>query len=167
MPVCMYSSVTTWRSGDEIILNRKHTTRLNVAEELTKAFDRYRDGTLVLQHNIEDLKAGPLSLGDAQRKLFEMFYRRLLPTRMLIPVTDSYLSTEDRTDWGLLNALTLHAKNLPPKRQYAGTRPARPLLRIGKDQPLCLLRRRCQSPSSSASSRHYAGSGTFQRIVMT
>jgi hypothetical protein len=26
-------------SGDEIILNRKHTTRLNVAEELTKAFD--------------------------------------------------------------------------------------------------------------------------------
>jgi hypothetical protein len=33
---------------------------------------------------------------------------------MLIPVTDSYLSTEDRTDWGLLNAVTLHAKNLPP-----------------------------------------------------
>jgi hypothetical protein len=101
-------------SGDEIILNRKHTTRLNVAAELTKAFDRYRDGALVLQRNIEDLKAGSLSLGDAQRKLFEMFYRRLLPIRMLIPVTDSYLSKADRTDWGLLNALTLHAKNLPP-----------------------------------------------------
>ena len=101
-------------SGDEIILNRKHTTRLNVAAELTKAFDRYKDGTLVLQRNIGDLKAGPLSLGDAQRKLFEIFYRRLLPVRMLVPVTDSYLSKEDRTDWGLLNALTLHAKNLPP-----------------------------------------------------
>ncbi len=101
-------------SGDEIILNRKHTTRLNVAAELTKAFDRYKDGALVLQRNIEDLRAGPLSWGDAQRKLFEMFYRRLLPTRMLIPVTDSYLSKENRTDWGLLNALTLHAKNLPP-----------------------------------------------------
>jgi hypothetical protein len=60
-------------SGDEIILNRKHTTRLNVAEELTKAFDRYKDGALVLQRNIEDLKAGSLALGDAQRKLFEMF----------------------------------------------------------------------------------------------
>ena len=101
-------------SGDEIILNRKHTTRLNVAAELTKAFDRYKDGSLVLQRNIEDLKDGPLALGDAHRKLFEIFYRRLLPTRMLIPVTDSYLSTEDRTDWGLLNACTLHAKNLPP-----------------------------------------------------
>jgi hypothetical protein len=29
-------------SGDEIILNRKHTTRLDVAVELTNAFDRYQ-----------------------------------------------------------------------------------------------------------------------------
>jgi hypothetical protein len=101
-------------SGDEIILNRKHTTRLNVAAELTKAVDRYNDGALVLQRNIEDLKAGPLSLGDAQRTLFEVFYRMMLPSRMLIPVTDSYLNHDDRTDWGLLSALTLHAKNLAP-----------------------------------------------------
>jgi hypothetical protein len=46
-------------SGDEIILNRKHTTRLNVAAELTNAFDRYKDGALVLQRNIEDLSPGP------------------------------------------------------------------------------------------------------------
>jgi hypothetical protein len=101
-------------SGDEIILNRKHTVRLNVATELTKAFDRYKDGALILQRNIEDLKAGSLALGDAQRKLFEIFYRRILPARMLVPVTDSYLSHEDRSDWGLLNALTLHCKHLAP-----------------------------------------------------
>ena len=72
-------------SGDEIILNRKHTTRLNVAAELTKAFDRYKDGVLVLQRNIEDLRAGPLSLGDAHRKLSEIFYRRIFSpcTRLL------------------------------------------------------------------------------------
>jgi len=116
----MYAGVSVFScdnmalSGDEIVMNRKHTPRLNVAAELTKAFDRYKDGALVLQRNIEDLRAVPLSLGDVQRKLFEMFYRRLLPTRMLIPVTDSYLSKADRTDWGLLNACTLHAKNLPP-----------------------------------------------------
>jgi hypothetical protein len=101
-------------SGDELILNRQHTTRLNVAAELTKAFDKYKDGALVLQRNIGDLKGGPLSLGDAQRKLFDVCYRRMLPSRMLIPVTDGYLSHEDRTDWGLLNALTLHAKHLAP-----------------------------------------------------
>jgi hypothetical protein len=87
-------------SGDEIILNRKHTTRLNVAAGLTSAFDRDKDGALVLQRNIEGLEDGPLSLGDGHRKLFEICYRRLLPTRMLIPVTDSYLFKEDHTDWG-------------------------------------------------------------------
>jgi hypothetical protein len=87
--------------ADEIILNRKHPTRLNIAAELTKAFDRYKDGALVLQQNIGDLRAGPLSVGDAHRKLFEIFYRRLLPTSMLISVTDSYLSKEDCTNWGV------------------------------------------------------------------
>ena len=101
-------------SGDEIILNRKHTTRLNVAAELTKAFDRYKDGTLVLQRNIEDLKGGPLSLDDAHRKLFGIFYRRILPSRMLIPVTNNYVASGNHTDWGLLNACTLYAKNLAP-----------------------------------------------------
>jgi hypothetical protein len=76
-------------NGDEIILNRKYTTRFSPADELTKAFDRYKDGALVLQRNIEDLNVGSLSLADAQRKLFEVFYRRLLPVRMLVPVTDS------------------------------------------------------------------------------
>ncbi len=56
-------------SGDEIVMNRKHTSRFSPAAELTKAFDRYRDGALVLQRNIEDMKGGSLSLGDAQRKL--------------------------------------------------------------------------------------------------
>jgi hypothetical protein len=48
-------------SGDEIILNRKHTTRFNAAEALTGAFDRYRHGALVLQQNIEDHRC-PLKL---------------------------------------------------------------------------------------------------------
>jgi hypothetical protein len=93
------------------------------------------DGTLVLQRNIEDLRAGPLSLGDAQRKLFEIFYRRLLPTRMLIPVTDSYLSKENRTDWGLLNALTLHAKNLPPNGNIQAHAPLGRYFGLGKTNP--------------------------------
>jgi hypothetical protein len=101
-------------SGDEIILNRKHTTRLNVAAELTKSFDRYKDGALVLQQNIQDLKDGPLSLDDAHRKLFGIFYRRILPSRMLIPLTNNYVASGDHTDWGLLNACTLYAKNLAP-----------------------------------------------------
>jgi hypothetical protein len=101
-------------SGDEIILNRKHTTRFNAAEALTGAFDRYRNGALVLQQNIEDLRVSTLPEWDAQRELFNIFYRNLLPARFLKPVADSYFSGRDRSTWGLLNACTLHAKNLAP-----------------------------------------------------
>jgi hypothetical protein len=101
-------------SGDEIILNRKHTTRFNAAEALTGAFDRYRNGALVLQQNIEDLRVSTLPEWDAQRELFNIFYRNILPARFLKPVADSYFSGRDRSTWGLLNACTLHAKNLAP-----------------------------------------------------
>jgi hypothetical protein len=95
-------------------MNRKHTKRFNPAEALTKAFDRYRDGAMILRRNIQDMRFGALAQADAQRKLFEIFHRQLLPSRMLVPVADSFFSGQDQTDWGLLNACTLHAKNLPP-----------------------------------------------------
>jgi hypothetical protein len=127
-------------SGDEIVLNRKHTTRLNVAAEVTQAFDRYHDGALVLQRHIGELKRAPLSLGDAQRQLFEMFYRRILPARLLVPVTDSYLSQNDRTAWGLLNALTLHAKTLPPQSNIRAHVRLGRYFGLGKADPAGCLR---------------------------
>jgi hypothetical protein len=114
----MYAGMHVWIcdnmaiDGTEIILKRKHTPRLNMAGALTGALDRYKAGALILQRNIQDLRSGPLSQGDAQRKLFEIFHRQLLPTRMLVPVADSFFSGQDHTDWGLLNACTLYAKNL-------------------------------------------------------
>jgi hypothetical protein len=120
-------------SGDEIILSRKHTTRFNFAEELAKAFDRYRDGALVLQRNIEDMKAGRLSDISVEAMLFEIFYQRILPSRLLIPVADSFYSQSERTGWALLNACTLHAKNLPPNgNMHAHTRLGR-YFGLGKD----------------------------------
>jgi hypothetical protein len=101
-------------SGDEIILNRKHTTGLNMAAELTRAFDRYREGALILQRNIEDMKAGLLSLSAIECELFEIFYQRILPSRLMVPVADTFFNEGDRTAWGLLQACTLHAKQLTP-----------------------------------------------------
>ena len=54
---------------------------------------------------------------------------------MLVPVTDSYLSREDRTDWGLLNAGTLHAKNLPPNGNIRARAQLGPYLDLGKANP--------------------------------
>jgi hypothetical protein len=124
-------------SGDEIILNRKHTTRLNVAEELTKAFDRYKDGALILQRNIDHLRTSSLPEWDAQRELFNIFYRNLLPARFLKPVADSYFSGQDNISWGLLNVLTLHAKQLHPNvNMRAHVRIGR-YFSLGKNQLTC------------------------------
>jgi Domain of unknown function (DUF932) len=124
-------------SGDEIILNRKHTTRFNVADELAKAFDRYHDGALILQRNIKDMKAGLISDMSAEAMLFEVFHRRILPSRMLVPAYDSYLEQDGRTAWALLNACTLHAKNLPPSSNMrAHTRLGRYFgFGLGKENP--------------------------------
>ena len=130
MPASMCSCATTWRlSGDEIILNRKHTTRLNVAAELTKAFDRYKDGALVLQRNIEDLKAGPLSLGGRPAQTL----RDVLSAAAADPDAHSrhrqlpFHSRPHRL--GPAQCLHPARQEPPPKRQYPGTRPVRPLFR--------------------------------------
>jgi hypothetical protein len=123
-------------SGDEIILNRKHTTRLNIAEDLSKAFDRYKNGALVLQRNIEDLKAGLLTQTAIEATLFEIFYRKMLHSRMLIPVADSFYNQDDRTSWGLLNACTRHAKNLPPSGNMRAHARLGRYFGLGKDNPL-------------------------------
>jgi hypothetical protein len=122
-------------SGDEIILNRKHTNRLNVAEELTKAFDRYKDGALILQRNIEDMKAGHLSDISAEAMLFQIFHQRILPSRMLVPVADSYYSQSERTAWALLNACTLHAKHLPPGGNMRAHARLGKYFGLGQDNP--------------------------------
>jgi hypothetical protein len=101
-------------SGDEIILKRKHTTGLNMAAELTRAFDRYQDEALIQQRNIEHMKAGLHSFSAIECELFEIFYQRILPSRLMVPVADTFFNEDDRTAWGLLQACTLHAKQLAP-----------------------------------------------------
>jgi hypothetical protein len=54
---------------------------------------------------------------------------------MLVPVTDSYLGHEDRSDWGLLNALTLHAKNLAPSGNIAAHARLGRYFGLGKANP--------------------------------
>jgi len=120
-------------SGDEIILNRKHTTRLNVAAELTKAFDTYKNGVLMLQRNIEDMKGWMMTQTAIEATLFEIFYRRILPARMLVPIADSFYSQSERTAWVLLNALHPARQESCAKRQYASARVLREVFRLGEE----------------------------------
>lgn len=75
---------------------------------------RRLDGGRVLKRNIEDLQREALTVGKAERKLFAIFHRRLLPARPLVPVADAYFSAESSTSWALLNACTAATKTLTP-----------------------------------------------------
>jgi hypothetical protein len=108
-------------SGEEIILHKRHLPSLNLRHALMQAFDRYQDGALILRRNIEALQREVLTIGDAERKLFTIFHRRVLPSRLLVPIADAYLTGASQTSWGLLNACTAVTKTLPPGPNLRGT----------------------------------------------
>ncbi len=101
-------------SGEEIILHKRHLPSLNLRHALMQAFDRYRDGALILRRNIEDLQREALTVEEAERKLFAIFHRRILPARLLVPIADAYFTGASQTAWALLNACTAATKTLPP-----------------------------------------------------
>ena len=59
--VRVFACDNTAVSGDEIILKKKHTKNFDIHVAMPEAFDRYKAGTLVLQRDIEALKAARLT----------------------------------------------------------------------------------------------------------
>jgi hypothetical protein len=117
-------------SGDEIILHKKHTVRFTLAQALPEAFDRYQQGTLMLQKSIADLKDAPLSTQDARGSIFDIFRRRIVPLRLFHPVVDDWYSQHPQASlgnmWTLVNCFTNHTKTLPPNVSMRAT------VRLGK-----------------------------------
>lgn len=123
----MHAGANVWAcdnmmlSGDEIILHRKHSVRLNIAGEMTKAFDRYQRGALILQRNIGELQGRALQPAVAEQKLFQIFYAKTLPSRLFVPVARRYFNEEPQTEYGMLNACTLFTKELQPGPNFRAT----------------------------------------------
>lgn len=117
-------------SGDEIILNKKHTKHFSLPEALPEAFDRYKNGTLTLQKDIEELKGGSLRTEDAKQYIFDIFRRKIVPLRLFHPVVDSWQAMHPHdsigTYWNLLNCFTNHTKTLSPNVEMRAT------VRLGK-----------------------------------
>jgi hypothetical protein len=110
--VRVFACDNTAVSGDEIILKKKHTTRFDIHAELPEAFDRYKEGTLVLQRGIEALKAARLTPEEAKQSLFDIFRRKIVPLRLFHPVVADWhtatAGSEAGTAWTLHNCFTTH-----------------------------------------------------------
>jgi hypothetical protein len=105
-------------SGDLIALRRKHTSGLNLLEELNGGLGRFLEHHRVLAGNVEKLKQRPLTDGDAKGLIHDAFVRELMPIRLLPEVSRAYFKSphpefEPRTAWSLHNAFTEVAKEMP------------------------------------------------------
>jgi hypothetical protein len=118
-------------SGQDLILHKKHTKNFSLVKEIPEAFDRYQDGALQVQRNIEELKESAVSRDTAHRRVFDIFRRKIVPIRLFHPVVDEWYATHPErgdigTEWELLNCFTAHTKKLPPGPQMRAT------VRLGK-----------------------------------
>jgi hypothetical protein len=105
-------------SGDEIILDHKHSPRFDLAEALPAAFDKYRDGELALKRSVDALRTTLLSDRQVEHHVYDIFRRKIVPLRLFHPVITEWQANAQTPEapgstWQLLNCFTAHTKVLP------------------------------------------------------
>lgn len=127
-------------SGSELILHKKHSKHFSLANELPEALNRYQDGALQLQHDIDELKELPVSRDLFTRRVFDIFRRKIVPIRLFHPVVNDWYATHPTrtdvgTEWELLNAFTNHTKALAPNPAMRATVRLGKFFGLGKNIP--------------------------------
>ena len=113
-------------SGDEIILNRKHTAGLNLLPELMDAVGRYQLRYATLLSEIRSL--AEMTIDDQQAKaiLHDAFMAEVMPLRYLKDVSQAYFHPtipewEPRTAWSLHNSFTGVMREMGLNRRMEAT----------------------------------------------
>jgi Domain of unknown function (DUF932) len=105
-------------SGDFVALQRKHTSGLDLVEEVSIAVEKYAAHYVSLTQHVAKMKLIDLSDVAAKAMMFDAFQQKIFPTRMLESVAKNYFEPPHeefapRTAWSLHNAFTESAKELP------------------------------------------------------
>jgi uncharacterized protein DUF932 len=127
--------------GDLIALRRKHTSGLNLREELTLAVLRFQQHFGRLTGEIEVLKERPLADLEAKALIHDVFAHGLMPVRMLPTVSQEYFEPkipafEPRTAWSLHNAFTSAAKEMPMPTRLPAIQSVGKLFGMSSETPL-------------------------------
>jgi hypothetical protein len=120
-------------AGDLIALRRKHTAKLDLPAEIARAIDRYQNGALSLEHDVERLRSSQITEHAAKELIFDVFAKAILPVRFFRPAAELYFDppadasdVQPRTLWGLHNALTRQVRQMSPAPAFQAT------VRLGK-----------------------------------
>lgn len=113
-------------SGDEIVLNRKHTSKLDLLPELMGAISRYQVRYASLLSQITGLSETTLTDIEAKAVIHDAFLREVMPIRYLPNVSKAYFEPaipdwEPRTAWSLHNSFTGIMKEMTLNRRLEAT----------------------------------------------
>ena len=126
--------------GDLIALRRKHTSGLNLREELTLAVIRFREHFGFLTQEIESLKSRALADVEAKALIHDVFAEGVMPLRFLPDVSKAYFEPdlaafEARNAWSLHNAFTGIAKEMPMSTRLAAIQEVGKLFGMSTETP--------------------------------
>jgi hypothetical protein len=105
----------------EMISVRKHTSKLNLDEEMDRAMYRYMQGFRRLVDDIHVQENTPLTHGEGKALIYDIFQQKIVPLKGFPSVSDHWDVTENRTAWNLHNACTAYIKQLPPAPGFRAT----------------------------------------------
>jgi hypothetical protein len=115
-------------SGDLIALRRKHTAKVDLNADLSRAVDRYQAHLVALQRTIATAREDAISDEEAKCLIFEAFQDEILPIRYFKQVGGTYFHPSDemtdvqpRTMWGLHNAFTRTVRQMAPAPAFQAT----------------------------------------------
>ncbi len=108
----------------ELIAVRKHTSKLDLGEELDRAMYRYMQGWRKLQDDIQVQKDSPVESRKAKTLIYDIFEQKIVPLRLFPLVArecTQMIQTNSATGWSLHNAVTSHIKHLAPAPAFRAT----------------------------------------------
>lgn len=113
-------------SGDSVILNRKHTSGLDLLPELMGAIGRYQERYAALKSQVADLATLTLTDNEAKAIIHDAFLAEVMPIRYLPNVSKEYFNPthpnfQPGNAWSLHNAFTLIMKEMTLNRRMEGT----------------------------------------------
>lgn len=111
--------------GEFVALTRRHTSGLDLVQELTVAVNKFEAHYAVLKTEVQILKDRELSDNEAKGLIHDIFIKKILSPRMFVDVSKEYFTPRHpefapRTAWSLHNAFTEAVKPMPlPARMVA------------------------------------------------
>jgi hypothetical protein len=104
-----------------MITVRKHTSRLQLDEEMDRAMFRYMQGFRRLQDDIHVQENTPIDHERGKSLIYDIFRAKIMPLKLFHPVSEHWDVTENRNGWSLHNACTAHIKHLQPAPAFRCT----------------------------------------------